>query len=385
MSGLTPILDTLLHQVLGKRVDIQPEKSTNQPVSEVTASDPARAVKSDSRLDPRLLEPGVKFTEKVASGSASTSQTQTPASPTSPSSANPAADLRMSATARLLSNLLTEKPLLESAIRPDRTMLPSGQAEVFTPTRVAQQIQQSIRESGLFYESHLDKWFNGKLSVEHLSREPQMQLFKLVRQSAGESVGTASGGNATNPSTTPEQQPQAPRLGAILSMLVNPRKYMPVTPTPTMDAEPVMDNGDQTSSRHVKDMGSELQTIVRHQLELLGTPVLRWEGEITTGMFLQMNIHPPEDEYLQRDDQQGEDNQQEPQPWQSDLNLTLPNLGAVYIKLSLRAHHLSLDIVPASAEARALIEANLDDFTQRMKDRGFEQPAIAVKARNDDG
>ena len=55
MSGLTPILDTLLTQVLGKRGDVRPARALQpgQVVTEVRGAPPERGPESDSRLDPR--------------------------------------------------------------------------------------------------------------------------------------------------------------------------------------------------------------------------------------------------------------------------------------------------------------------------------------------
>lgn len=37
-------------------------------------------------------------------------------------------------------------------------------------------LQQTVKESGLFYESHLNKWVRGELSLEAVQREPQARL-----------------------------------------------------------------------------------------------------------------------------------------------------------------------------------------------------------------
>ena len=36
-------------------------------------------------------------------------------------------------------------------------------------------LEASIRDSGLFYESHLKRWFQGETPRQQLLREPQMQ------------------------------------------------------------------------------------------------------------------------------------------------------------------------------------------------------------------
>lgn len=39
-------------------------------------------------------------------------------------------------------------------------------------------LQQTVKESGLFYESHLGKWARGELSLESIQREPQARLLQ---------------------------------------------------------------------------------------------------------------------------------------------------------------------------------------------------------------
>lgn len=39
-------------------------------------------------------------------------------------------------------------------------------------------LQQTVRESGLFYESHLGKWVRGELSLDSIQREPQARLLQ---------------------------------------------------------------------------------------------------------------------------------------------------------------------------------------------------------------
>ncbi|MFC6330267.1 hypothetical protein ACFP3N_16810, partial [Alloalcanivorax gelatiniphagus] len=58
MSGITPILDTLLHQVLGKRVDVPVIRDLPSPVRPLQPGQALQAVHSDSRLDPRPTPAG---------------------------------------------------------------------------------------------------------------------------------------------------------------------------------------------------------------------------------------------------------------------------------------------------------------------------------------
>ncbi|MCS6785942.1 MAG: flagellar hook-length control protein FliK [Thiobacillaceae bacterium] len=44
------------------------------------------------------------------------------------------------------------------------------------PDQIAQRLQQVLRASGLFYESHLARWVRGELSLETIRQEPQARL-----------------------------------------------------------------------------------------------------------------------------------------------------------------------------------------------------------------
>lgn len=59
-----------------------------------------------------------------------------------------------------------------------KTPLLSAPNELQHPDRVAHKLQQTLSSSGIFYESHVADWAEGKLSLVDLMREPQAQLGK---------------------------------------------------------------------------------------------------------------------------------------------------------------------------------------------------------------
>ncbi|MCK2185114.1 hypothetical protein MYL53_14010, partial [Halomonas sp. YJPS3-2] len=173
MSGITPLIDTLLHQVLGRRVDTPSPQPLNQPVRPTSPGEALRAVHSDSRLETRAPGPAVGH---VAKG-----QGRAAPQPSSPAAGPPgSAQTHLSATARTIADLLGRFPAPPSAVSPAAPLLAAGQAA--TPEQLAQRLAGSIRDSGLFYESHLARWFQGDLPRQQLNREPQMlQLLQQLR------------------------------------------------------------------------------------------------------------------------------------------------------------------------------------------------------------
>jgi hypothetical protein len=95
-----------------------------------------------------------------------------------------ASQVNLSDTTRWLSGLreATGRGLPAVATADARPPLLDGQP--LDPARTGGMLQQGLRHSGLFYESHLAQWFGGEYPLEQLLREPQGQLSSVGRQSA---------------------------------------------------------------------------------------------------------------------------------------------------------------------------------------------------------
>lgn len=92
----------------------------------------------------------------------------------------------LSSAARILGSLLSQ-PAAASAL----PLL--GKAALFSqgapePAQLAQTLQNTIEESGLFYESHVAAWSRGERTLEQLQREPQMQQARLPATASGETA-----------------------------------------------------------------------------------------------------------------------------------------------------------------------------------------------------
>ncbi|MDD2727886.1 flagellar hook-length control protein FliK [Malikia sp.] len=91
---------------------------------------------------------------------------------------NPATTTTLSPTARLIDQLLHQA---EQAQQPHHVVgqaaLLPDQAATQEPVapQLANQLQQALERSGLFYESHLRQWANGERSLAQIRQEPQNQ------------------------------------------------------------------------------------------------------------------------------------------------------------------------------------------------------------------
>ena len=102
-------------------------------------------------------------------------------------------DSHVSATGRWLSGFLGEasgQVPAQAAMGILQTLLSGPTTDAALLSRL---LQQGLRESGLFYESHLARWFSGNYSLEEILREPQGRLSPRLAQPGGQ-VGIPADG-----------------------------------------------------------------------------------------------------------------------------------------------------------------------------------------------
>ncbi|RUO35809.1 flagellar hook-length control protein FliK [Aliidiomarina sanyensis] len=318
MSGITPLLDTLLHQVLGPKGDQTAQKNLNQPVRPVEPGEGPRALQSDSRTDarpqsqPHHVQPQLRVGTRAWHG----------APPLPPSGAGPAASAQtqLSGAGRAIADILMHYPRPGSVLRPAAPLMQS--IETPSNTLLAERLTDSIRQSGVFYERTLVQWFRGEASQQQLQQQPQAQIAQQLEQ----------------------QNPHALR--------------QPGIPVP-----------------------EAMQSIVRHQLEMLSTPALRWEGEIWSGLFMALLLQPAFFEQGTRDSEAAEAQRQKEKTWRSELELTVHGLGQLGIQLTLRQSSLHLHF---SAQEFVIhqLEGSEKDLRERLGRLGLSDVVVSTSVRD---
>ncbi|TDB01958.1 flagellar hook-length control protein FliK [Halomonas marinisediminis] len=369
MSGINPIIDTLLHQVLGKRVDIPPPRDLNEPVRPLNPAEAPRALHSDSRLDGRPLPPPLS-----QAGTARESLKDTPLKPAPETPGRPAASAQshLSGAARTIADTLLRFPSPPAAIRSPAPLLPaSSPPQATPPAQLASALQTQVQQSGVFYEAHVNRWFHGDYPRDALLREPQMQA--APRLTAATLPPPAPGAAPTSPGDAPLRQltsPLAPHAGG------------------TGQAEALRQFAEQAWEAHsrsgatVSDMPQDepLQGLVRQQLEMLAQPVLRWEGDIWTGIFMALVIQAPLHHGQNHGQEDDKGHEQDEPTWQSELNLELPHLGTLGVRLSLRGtQRLTMILASSAADTRDTLDAELPHLQQRLIGLGFSEVLLSVE------
>jgi hypothetical protein len=119
--------------------------------------------------------------------------------------------------------------------------------------------------------------------------------------------------------------------------------------------------------QHSEVIHESLQGVVRHQLELLAAPVLRWEGDVWSGIFMALMIQPPakRDERGGTDEEQGQD-ESGAKEWHSNMTLQVAGLGEVGVKLWLRDSQLDLELVARDPDVRLALAEGVERLQSRL-------------------
>lgn len=403
MSGINLLIDTLLHQVLGKRVDTPPPRELNEPVRPVSPAEAPRALHSDSRLDARAREsitPEMVRTARQPAGA-----------PVAPRSTGepppPSTQTHFTPSARSIADLLIRFPAPPSVVRPPLPLIAPG--DPASPAQLAERLQGSVRDSGLFYESHLTRWFRGELSREQLLREPQMWRTRsftpaspaAVREvlaslqahappsgasrgrggdalpgaERGTAMPVSSGPVAAGGAASPAPPPGGTTFTATVAGGVEGRD-----PGLPAAGQPVPAEEADRSVRVAREpLHESLQGIVRHQLEMLSMPVLRWEGDVWTGIFMALVLHLPAGQGKEEapDDEAGRQ-ERESRGWHTGMTLQVAGLGEVGVDLWLRGERLDLDLAAREPGVLQALERGAGRLTARLEACGLVDVRVRV-------
>tara|TARA_R110000751_G_scaffold297875_1_gene407574 strand:+ start:468 stop:1391 length:924 start_codon:yes stop_codon:yes gene_type:complete len=296
-------------------------------------------------------------------------------------------------------------------MRPEAPLFASPEAPGVSA--VATRLEASIRDSGLFYESHLKRWFQGAGTRQQLMNEPQMQpgprpLAPLLPAGLGVTNGLtglaplvtpgaqAAGQGVTILPNVPlvpvtQENGLAPRQNLVAAApLMNSPGAATQAPSAAMPSSAPESNQARVDLSHAREVTElianrpardvvheSLQSLVRQQLEMLVMPTIRWEGDVWAGIFMALVINLPAREEGQ------ENKQQEGEPeggWRSDMQLDVPNLGSFNASLWLYRNVLSIDFTTESTEAHQRINAGLPALEKRLS--ALDLQKVQLRARH---
>ncbi|MFO1385882.1 MAG: flagellar hook-length control protein FliK [Chitinivorax sp.] len=207
--------------------------------------------------------------------------------------------------------------------------------------KLAHQLQQSLSQSGVFFESHQAEWVVGQRSFSQLMQEPQARLGQKPANNFADSGAPKATGKENHP----------PSVSAVF------------------EQETVKVSGSESVSRALPERGmnslppaeqQQIRELVQQQLNLLDTRQLNWIGMAWPGQPLEWLVQ-------ERQADQTSGDVQAP-VWYSRLKLDMPHLGEVIAAISLQPGGLQIHFQSNPETARLL---------QGQKPRLFEQLAAA--------
>lgn len=185
-----------------------------------------------------------------------------------------------------------------------------------TPAQMADHLQGQVAKSGLFYESHVQAWADGRLPLQSLAEEPQAQLALAVGNDVHARAGLAEG----------------------------------------------------------RPVSAELGQLLQRQLDVLENRQVPLQGLAWPGQPMQMVI-----EQERADERQAHAGETEAQAWSTRLALELPGLGGLTARVRLSGQTVQISLVPDEAETGALIRGHADRLQNGLAASGLTLAGLTVE------
>lgn len=243
-------------------------------------------------------------------------------------------DSRVSDTGRWLSGFLgtAAEPLApQTTIGILRTLLSSPPTDA---AMVGRMLQQGLRESGMFYESHLARWFGGEFRLDDLLKEPQGKLSPRLPH-------------------TVEQQP-GPNANELAGISLK-----------TASAE-VMEAVFKKAGSNMSHEGFADQRtlpVVTEQLSTLQNGHHVFRGDLFPGQPMEWTVN-------ERDARRNSSGERE-RTWETSVGINLPRLGPVAVRLALDGTRISLDIQAGNSSAVSQLDAGRARLTEQLEAAGL--------------
>gem|GEM_PF-509477 len=207
---------------------------------------------------------------------------------------------------------------------------------------VSGRLQRGISGSGIFYESHLARWFGGEYELEEIMKEPQAKLLGHTSSSGREDMETLTG---VLRSLVQEGTREAAEHAVRLAISAGKDESLPV-----------------------KREGVRL---VREQLETLRSGEIMYRGELFPGQNIEWRI-------AERDAGKREKRKSD-RKWESGMELELPLLGKIGVKISLDRKSLTVAIEAADPSTAERLENGKERLAGQLEAAGLPASAIGVR------
>lgn len=242
-------------------------------------------------------------------------------------------DSRVSDTGRWLSAFLSEasgQVPVQATLGILRTLLTEPTTDAPLLGRL---LQQALRESGLFYESHLARWFGGDYQLEEILREPQGRLSPRLAQTADQTAVPAD-----------ELVRASVRTGL----------------TEVMEA---VFKKAGTSMAHEGIADQRTLPMVSEQLSALQSGQLLFRGDLFPGQHLEWTVAERE---AGRNQSGGRE-----RSWETSVTINLPNLGPVTALLTLDGSRIAVKVSAENSATVPVLDAGRTRLSEQLEGAGL--------------
>jgi hypothetical protein len=350
MSGLTPLVDTLLATRLAQRVDLVPLKPGVEiagPGPVTSAEEVANDVRQPSRAAvEQQLGVGLLKSDQRGHGDAT---------------AGAGNGVTLSAAARAVSAILDGRAGAAAKITGTEALLPLPSSPL---AGLAASLARTVGNSGLFYESHLAQFAAGTCTLAELAQEPQARLDPALKAAlALPAAGLADSAQALQTSE---------RSLLLENAYASNQDAEGQEPTAKQAGAAALDAA-RSNAAALAGIHPDAVALVRQQLELLAAPVFRWGGEAWPGV-------PMDWEIQEEARQAAADDETAPRRWSTRLALTLPTLREVEVRISLVGSALQVHLAASeNATCDVLADARAE-LPERLQALGLQLTGLQIGA-----
>lgn len=274
----------------------------------------------------------------------------------------------LSQAGQLISQLLTGRFSQGAAVA-----LHGGEPVLPAPpqdgSELAPQLQQAVKQSGLFFESHQAKWLAGTLPLEQLFAEPQMKLMRALSQQGSTQAEQPAEHQAPQASATKEAQTAA--RPATMTSQAPPPQSPQRTEQQAAALAAAIERTIPPPERESLRIPERLMPLVHQQLETLATHQAVWQGQIWPGQQMQWTVFDPD-----QHSQQGAN--EEAPPWSSSIRLSLPKLGGVSAHFVLGPQGLALRVETDEATTTTRLLADRQSLVDALDAAGIPVTSMSI-------
>ena len=210
-------------------------------------------------------------------------------------------------------------------------------------SQVSRFLKQGLQEGGLFYESHLARWFGSDYPLEDLLREPQGQLSSLRYLLGQETANSA-------------------QEAVLAGLKGGSMDVMEVMEAALMKAGAAMAHEDIVDQRALP--------IVKEQLTALQSSQILFRGDIVPGQQMQWTVR-------EREARRNASGEQE-RSWETSITLDMPKLGNVTATLKLDGSRVSIELGAPKPGSVEHLKAGIARLAEQLEASGLMPSEIGI-------